>query len=310
VEWLKQNFWIANLVTIALCSLFLARATTHALSASFLLEEGQQKAAAGARRRAVTAAIGPAVPSMPKTTDDILRRNMFCSTCPPILDKPASASSPESAGVQKCTRPLLLVSTLTSDDPIWSFAAIRDTSTKETGLFGVGSPILGGTVDSIEETRVYLRFQAGLEYLDLVERGAAPTTAASTAPAAGPNPDDALAADLDKGVRKISETQYELNRDLVNKVLADTNALARAARIVPSVVDGKPNGFKLYAIRPNSVYARIGLQNGDTVRAINGFEMTSPDKALEVYTKLRSASHLSVSINRRGQDTTLDYNVR
>jgi general secretion pathway protein C len=38
--------------------------------------------------------------------------------------------------------------------------------------------------------------------------------------------------------------------------------------------------------------------------------MTSPDKALEVYTKLKSASHLSVGLERNGQKINKEYNIR
>ncbi|MGZ3442306.1 MAG: type II secretion system protein GspC, partial [Polyangia bacterium] len=86
--------------------------------------------------------------------------------------------------------------------------------------------------------------------------------------------------------------------------------LATAARFVPSIKDGKPNGFKLYAIRPQSIFGRIGLQNGDTIKAINGSEMTTPDAALGLYTKLRNASHLSVQVERRGETVALDYTIR
>jgi hypothetical protein len=34
------------------------------------------------------------------------------------------------------------------------------------------------------------------------------------------------------------------------------------------------------------------------------------DKALEVYTKVRESSRLSVSISRRGKPLTLDYTIR
>jgi general secretion pathway protein C len=83
-----------------------------------------------------------------------------------------------------------------------------------------------------------------------------------------------------------------------------------SVRVVPSVKDGRPNGFKLYAIRPGSLFALNGLENGDTVRSINGMDMSSPDRALEVYTKLRNASHLSVQVERRGSALGLDYTIR
>ena len=87
-------------------------------------------------------------------------------------------------------------------------------------------------------------------------------------------------------------------------------ALARAARIVPETRDGKSIGFRLFSIKPDGPFGKIGLQNGDVISAINGLEMTSPDKALEVYTKLKSASHLSVGLERNGQKITKEYNIR
>ena len=74
--------------------------------------------------------------------------------------------------------------------------------------------------------------------------------------------------------------------------------------------NGQPNGFKLYAIRPSSVYAKIGLMNGDTIHAVNGFELTSLDKGLEVYTKVKESTSLSVSITRRGKPLNLSYSIK
>ena len=112
---------------------------------------------------------------------------------------------------------------------------------------------------------------------------------------------DELQASIDNGIKKIDDNNYEIDKSLVDKVLANPMAVAKGARVVPAVKNGKPDGFKLYAIRPSSVYAKLGLTNGDTLQSINGFELTSADKALEVYTKLREATSLEVEITRRGK---------
>ena len=69
-------------------------------------------------------------------------------------------------------------------------------------------------------------------------------------------------------------------------------------------------GFQIGAIAPGSIFQRIGLQNADTLRAVNGIELTSPERVLEAYTKLRGASHISVRLERRGAPLTLDYQIR
>ena len=79
---------------------------------------------------------------------------------------------------------------------------------------------------------------------------------------------------------------------------------------MPEVRDGKAAGFRLFSVRPDGPFGKIGLQNGDVIYAINGLEMISPDKALEIYTKLKSANHLAVALERNGQKITKDYNIR
>jgi hypothetical protein len=125
-------------------------------------------------------------------------------------------------------------------------------------------------------------------------------------------PDDAaddLTAAIDAGIRKIDDTHYEIKKALVDKILMNPMAVVKGARVVPAMKDGKPEGFKLYAIRPTSAFARLGLTNGDTLRTINGHALDSADKALEVYTKIRDAKRLEVEIIRRGKPLTLTYTI-
>ena len=123
-------------------------------------------------------------------------------------------------------------------------------------------------------------------------------------------PKDDIQASIDSGIKKIDDNNYEIDKSLVDKVLANPMGVAKGARVVPAVKNGQPDGFKLYAIRPSSVYAKLGLANGDTLQSINGFELTSADKALEVYTKLREATSLEVEVTRRGKPVTLKYSIK
>jgi S1-C subfamily serine protease len=120
---------------------------------------------------------------------------------------------------------------------------------------------------------------------------------------------DALAAALD-AIKEVDDNTYEIPRSTVDLVLANPMAVGKGARVVPAIKNGQPEGFKLYAIRPSSLYAKLGFNNGDTLHAINGFELTSADKALEVYTKIRTADDFVVEITRRGRPMTLSYSIR
>ena len=115
--------------------------------------------------------------------------------------------------------------------------------------------------------------------------------------------------DLDKGIR-CKEGRCTLDRGLFDKLLADNNPLAVSARFVPSMKDGQPNGLKIYAIRPGSVFARLGLNNGDLIKTVNGLDVSTPDRALEAYTRLKTTSELSLALERRGENITQIVQIR
>ena len=66
----------------------------------------------------------------------------------------------------------------------------------------------------------------------------------------------------------------------------------------------------LFGIRPDTLLGVIGMENGDRLEKINGFDMGSPETALEAYARLRTADHLTVTVNRRGQTQNLDFNIK
>jgi hypothetical protein len=118
-----------------------------------------------------------------------------------------------------------------------------------------------------------------------------------------------VARRLDEGITQTAEGSYSVRRGIWDLVLANPALIGRAARIVPTIKDGKPSGFKLYAIRPGSFFSRLGFQNGDAIEKVNGYELTSPDKALEIYSQVRAVSELKVQISRGGKPILLTYRI-
>ena len=303
---LRKYLWAVDGLIVALCAVFLARASATAIGGKMVVGGG-----AAAPRPARIAAAAPAAPVYTKQVEEILNRNIFCSTCPPILAKPVTDTGPPPAPpLQRTSLNLKLLAIMFAPppaDPRWSVAIIRDNDDKSAGPYNVGSKLRDAIVDDISEDRVYLDFGNGrIEYLDLLDRPQ-PAAPAAAAPAA---PTDPLSAELDKGIKKIGEHNYEVQRSTLDSLLGNMGALAKGARIVPETKDGKSAGFRLFSIRPDGPFAKIGLLNGDVVSAINGLEMNSPDQALLAYTKLKTANHLSVAIERNGQKITKDYNIR
>lgn len=147
------------------------------------------------------------------------------------------------------------------------------------------------------------RLDGSLKDARYASRGS-PLSSLYTTPPAPVDPDPLLDT-----IERIDDTHVKLPKATVDALLADPMAVAKGARVVPAIKNGVASGYKLYAIRPSSMYARLGLMNGDTLTAVNGEDLTTPDKALETYTKVRTASELKLDITRRGQPMQLTITI-
>jgi general secretion pathway protein C len=306
---LRKYLWAIDLAVIAVCAIFSARATATLIQTRITRITPPVR---GVLRSAPIASTGT---YYGKQVEEILNRNIFCSTCPPILGKPVEVGTGPALDppLQRTSLPLKLLAVMFAPppgDPRWSVAIIRDVDEKSVGPYSIGSKIREALISDIEEARVYLEVSGRKEYLDLLDKAPSPT-AGVPPPAVTPAPTtDPVMAELDRGIKKIGEHNYEVQRQTVDSLLGNMSLLSRSARIVPEIRDGKAAGFRLFSVRPDGPFGKIGLQNGDVISSINGLEMTSPDKALEVYTKLKSASHLSVGLERNGQKINKEYNIR
>ncbi len=116
-------------------------------------------------------------------------------------------------------------------------------------------------------------------------------------------------ATADAGIVTPAVVEISVARADIDALIAMDVQDKAGVRIVPSMKDGKPNGFKLYAIRSDSIAAKLGFQNGDTVHAVNGVPLTTPKKALEAYEKLKTTAVFRVSVTRRGNPVRLVITV-
>ncbi len=304
-EQANKYFWLLGVVVVIVCSTLAASATNHYIEATYLLDTGRKL-----RRRPV-ARPAPRKPRRNKRAEGtaLVDRNPFCSACKP--PEPEVGPDPADGNVPLTSLPLRLVATSLAANPERSFATIRNTSSEHQGAYWLHQEIPeAGPIEDIGGRYVDFRNEntKRLERIALLTKNQPAKPSKPRRSRRGRH--NSLTAAMDQGIKKVDSTHYEVDRALVDKLMSNPMAVGRGARIVPSVRNGKANGFKLYAIRRNSLYAKLGLKNGDTVQAVNGFELTTPDKVLEVYTKVKEASNLSISMTRRGKPLTLNYNIR
>lgn len=238
----------------------------------------------------------------------VLERNLFNSR--------VSAAAPtqqeqdiKSDDLPESTLPLQLLGTVVNSRGGRSFAIIQDKGTKKQDIYFPEDPVVEGvTLASVDRNKVVLLRNGREEILEKTDervntprtRGARPRTAAK-APASRKD---------DITVRKVGDNNYVMDRREVEGVLQDFNKLLTQIRVVPHFSNGKPDGFKVFNIRPNSLFMKLGMVNGDIIKRVNGLDITGPEQALQMFQQLRDESRITLDLERFRKNLTLQYEVR
>ncbi len=179
------------------------------------------------------------------------------------------------------------------------------------------SPTQGKLV-SVQKKKVLVTYQGDRLTFELAER----PTAAATAPvvtnrpaslrrtppdamAPPPGATDAPAAPFpitqDGNVLQVRVPSAE-----VSKAFENFSDVLKEARVVP-YTDANGTGFEIRNIRPGSIFDRIGLNNLDKIKAVNGDPITTADQALRLLTMFRNERELTLDLERKNQNLQLNY---
>ena len=299
---LKKYLWIKNIVFFSLFS-YLAAQIGNGVILSYLPDATPQEEQAGPS----SPAGGSAKPRSLKSYELISSRDIFNSRHAQGDGQNAENPLMSTAPLKKTELSVKLIGTVVSA-PETSFAVIEDQKAGKQELFRIDDMIQDvARVLQISRCRVVVLREGSQEILECPEdeqRRAPGGGAALSQQASPPDGGDA------NTVKKVSETEYLIDESEVHNALENINELITQVRVVPNFQDGKANGFKVFAIKPNSIFSKIGLKNGDVIQKINDREITTPDKAFQAFQDLRSEKSLAVEIVRRGGPQTLNYEIR
>lgn len=102
-----------------------------------------------------------------------------------------------------------------------------------------------------------------------------------------------------KALRVVSDEERAVSREVFDAPWGE--CALRGARLVPNFRGGSVDGMKVFAIRPDSLWAAAGFLNGDALLTVNGLPLQSPEQGLAAVDALKSASRLEFSLLRRDQ---------
>lgn len=223
----------------------------------------------------------------------------------------AEAAPPPSPPLNVAKSILLLGTAMNSSTS--GFAILEDLSTKKQTLYRIHETVPSvGTIAQIEKDRVLFRQGSQEEWLNLaigkLSAGFERTISASAQPAA-PRP-----VSRSISVLPVSQLSSKGRRTLARQILIDTaNNPAQVnqhARLVPLVVNERPQGIMLEAVNHYSLYGELGFQSGDVLKRINGVELHDPAIFASLFKQLKDERTIKIDIIRDDQPKTLALDVQ
>jgi general secretion pathway protein C len=161
-------------------------------------------------------------------------------------------------------------------------AVIEERDKRKQGLYRVGDSVRGATVKRILRGKVVE---------EVSSRREAPVEHPSAA-------------------HGEEESTVVVSSSEVEESLRDVHQLLSQVRIRPHFTDGEADGLTVSNLKSGSLFARLGLMDGDIVQGINGRAIRSPDDVLDVYERLKSGSRVALQVLRNGEEKIINYQFR
>lgn len=290
---LKKYFWAINLLFITGATYLLASTVNTYVTDYFEPPKALE-------RKTHAKSSGKSAKRASADYKVIIDRNIFNSEPFDLVEAIEGLEADSKGPIQRSDLKVKLISTVVGNPD--SYSVIEDLSTHKQDVYHLNEIVLKeAEIIRIERRRVILLRDGVEEALTFEEsdpKEARQARSTQKTPAGG------------EGIRQVTDSSYLIDEDEVEGALDNLNELLTQIRVVPNFENGKTNGFKVFAIRPNSIFDKIGLKNGDILKQINDIEINSPEKALEIFPQLRNEKNLSLDIIRGGQRQSFSYEIR
>ncbi len=229
----------------------------------------------------------------------ILERNLFGAK----LVGDTQVEAPETDEPLVVTKlPLRLLGTAAANQEDRSRAAIQDEKTRKHMIVAVGDRLEGHArvrVTGIERTRVILDNAGRPEELLLDENGAKrPVVQKRASRSARRRPP----AKRQQRLKDRLEALSGKDGQGISKILS-------SARIVPHYENGKMQGMKVDAIKENSIFERIGFQNGDIITEVNGIVVDRLEATSAIFDEFADAESIETAVRRGNKSLTMSANA-
>jgi general secretion pathway protein C len=183
-----------------------------------------------------------------------------------------------------------------------TFALVLKGSSHEERVFRLGETVFSaGPLVSVKKDVAEILVQGKRLKILTPDAVAAESAAKQSAPP--PPASGGLASQSGAG-------SYVIDQRALNAALDNIGQAMTDARLLPSVKDGKVEGFRASEVKPQGIFGTIGIKNGDVLLRMNDFPIDSPEKAIQSFASLKGQSRIKLDLIRDGQPTTFNYDIR
>jgi general secretion pathway protein C len=182
-------------------------------------------------------------------------------------------------------------------------AIVEDTRAGKNYWYKVGDTLGGGRIVEIKRGAVVLEIK-GSKFLFGMPEGAV----AGTETAAITGGKEAPEVPIETGT-KVGDNKWDLKIDTAVNILTKAGKIIKDARIRPYFAIGRAAGVRVDRIKDRSVIKKMGIEDGDIIKGVNGFGLASPTKVFEAYRKYKKSNLIEVQVLRNNEPTTLTYNI-
>lgn len=115
---------------------------------------------------------------------------------------------------------------------------------------------------------------------------------------------------IEEGFQRVG-TNIEVDARYRDRLIREElpNILMQASS-EPVVINGEITGFRIFQFDQNSIFHKLGLQDGDVVREINGIPLNNVARTIQFLNSLREATDVKVNVMRNGSPVALELKVR
>lgn len=230
----------------------------------------------------------------------IVDRNLFNSGRQAAADVRSEPAALDVDALQQTGLKLRLWGTVAGPDG-QAYAVIEDPKSREQQLVRPGDPIQNASVKLILRHRVVLTVNGRDEVLLMEEPGVARASAPGAAVAE---------AALSPRMEPVQSGQeIAVAPEQIAQAIENIGDLLSQATFRPHIEDGRQAGISITGIKPNAIFRRLRLRNGDVITGVNGQPIATVEDAMSVFGGLSMDGPIQVNIKRRGREETLEYRI-